>query len=80
MRKASVLSKASASLPNEQSCSSFTTSIVIFSPCYYILRMKLNYTHSNAISSTKRRSRPDHAIRFAWAGVAGAALLFWAIS
>ena len=73
------MSKASASSPNEQSYSSLTTSIAMFSHCYYILCMKLNYTHSNAISSTKRRSRPDHAIRLAWAGVAGAALLFWAI-
>jgi hypothetical protein len=80
MGKDSVLSKASASSPNEQSCSSFTTSIAMFSHFYYILYMKLKYTHSNAISSTKRRSRPDHAIRFAWAGVAGAALLVWAIS
>jgi hypothetical protein len=43
--------------------------------------MKMNYTHSNAFSLTKRRSRPDHAIRLAWAGVAGGAALFafWAI-
>ena len=64
----------------KESCSSFTTSIVMLSPWYYILCMKLTYTHSNAISATKRRSRPDHVIRLAWAGVAGAALVFWAIS
>ena len=55
-----------------------TTYIVSFSFRYYILIMKLKYSHSNAIIETKRIQKPDLAIRIAWIGLAGTLLLFLA--
>ena len=44
----------------------------------YILLIKLNYSHPNAIVKTKRIQKPDLAIRIAWIGFAGALPLFLA--
>ena len=59
-------------------CAKSTTYIVFFSFWYYILTMKINYSHSNAIIETKRIHKPDLAIRIAWIGLAGTLLLFLA--
>ena len=56
-----------------------TTTYIVFLPFrYYILVMKPNYSHSNAIIETKRIQKPDLAIRIAWIGLAGTLLLFLA--
>ena len=55
-----------------------TTYIAFFSYKYYILTMKINYSHSNAIIEAKRIQKPDLAIRIAWIGLAGTLLLFLA--
>jgi hypothetical protein len=56
-----------------------TTTYIVFVPFrYYILNMKPNYSHSNAIIETKRIQKPDLAIRIAWIGLAGTLLLFLA--
>ena len=56
-----------------------TTTYIVFVPFrYYMLNMKINYSHSNAIIETKRIQKPDLAIRIAWIGFAGTLLLFLA--
>ena len=55
-----------------------TTYIVLFSFRRYILTMKINYSHSNAIIEAKRIQKPDLAIRIAWIGLAGTLILFLA--
>ena len=59
-------------------CAKTTTYIVFIPFMYYILIMKFNYSHSNAIIETKRIQKPDLAIRIAWIGLAGTLLLFLA--
>ena len=55
-----------------------TTCIIFFFFKDYILIMKINYSHSNAIIEAKRIQKPDLAIRIAWIGLAGTLLLFLA--
>ena len=52
--------------------------LFFFSYMCYMLIVKLNYLHSNAIIETKRIQKPDLAIRIAWIGLAGTLFLFLA--
>ena len=53
-----------------------TTTYIVFVPFrYYILSMKPNYSHSNAIIEAKFIKKPDSVIRIALIGFAGLLML-----